>query len=106
MIKNKVKNYGICHLLIREFYMMELPYKILQVSWPTPLQAKQHLPYKQGNVVIRFKMDGTVLKQLIRQQNGQIKSKMFQTYLLKLNRLEYIQQFNQQFNEQITPADE
>ncbi|CAL6005016.1 Hypothetical_protein [Hexamita inflata] len=25
--KNKVKNYGICHLLVREFCMMELPYK-------------------------------------------------------------------------------
>ncbi|CAL5998960.1 Hypothetical_protein [Hexamita inflata] len=26
-LKNKVKNYGICHLLIREFCMRELPYK-------------------------------------------------------------------------------
>ncbi|CAL6082426.1 Hypothetical_protein [Hexamita inflata] len=26
-LKNKVKNYGICHLLIREFCMKELPYK-------------------------------------------------------------------------------
>ncbi|CAL6061491.1 Hypothetical_protein [Hexamita inflata] len=25
--KNEVKNYGICHLIIREFCMMELPYK-------------------------------------------------------------------------------
>ncbi|CAL6070748.1 Hypothetical_protein [Hexamita inflata] len=27
MIKNGSKTHGICHLLIREFYMMEFPYK-------------------------------------------------------------------------------
>ncbi|CAL6005022.1 Hypothetical_protein [Hexamita inflata] len=41
-LKNGVKNYIICHLLIREFCMKELPYKqvdLLQIA--PPLQARQ-----------------------------------------------------------------
>ncbi|CAL6111675.1 Hypothetical_protein [Hexamita inflata] len=49
-LKNKVKNYGICHLLIREFCMMELPYKRVDLS------ISEIVPYKQA-LLVEFLLD-------------------------------------------------